>query len=337
MKVLKTDKAVHLTDIFGRVHNYLRISLTDMCNLRCSYCMPQNAVFPPKENLLTADEIITLSDLFVNRFLFNKIKFTGGEPLVNSEAGRIIESISRLSSVTSGRKPVEISITTNGVLLDRYFDLFKQTALQSINISLDSLDKDRFYQITKRNEFQRVYSNIRKAVQLGFNVKVNTVVMSGVNDDEVIDFVKLTIAEPLRVRFIEFMPFNGNGWGQNKVVNNRELLDRISNFFPVEKIYDKPNSTSVAYSVKRGKGSFAFISTVSHPFCNRCNRLRLTADGKLRNCLFAQNELDLITPLRNGADLEKLIRTYVYTKDKQHGGLNLHDETIRKSMVMIGG
>lgn len=302
-----------LTDRFGRVHDYLRISLTDKCNLRCHYCMPENAVFRPHEQLLTKDEIIQLATVFVNEFGIRKIRLTGGEPLVRRDAAEIIEEL--------GRLPVELALTTNGILLKSFFPLLKKVGLHSLNISLDSLAPQKNQRITKRDYFDTVKENIETAVSEGFSTRVNMVVIREVNDDEILDFVNWTKDFPAHIRFIEFMPFDGNQWNWEKVISFREILKIIESNYRVEKLHDKPNSTAKSYRVSGFKGTFAVISTITAPFCNSCNRIRLTADGKLKNCLFAQKEADILTPIRNGIDVKSIIENCILEKKAERGGL----------------
>jgi cyclic pyranopterin phosphate synthase len=318
-----------LKDTFGRIHDYLRISLTDHCNLRCSYCMPEHIRFMHPELLLTSEEIINLSTLFVNDFGIRKIRLTGGEPLLFKGFENVIEKLSEL--------PTEIALTTNGILLDKHIWLFIEKGIKNINVSLDTLNPNRFEQITHRPMFNKVFRNINLALSSDLNIKVNMVVIGGFNEDEVIEFVEWTVNRPVHVRFIEFMPFNGNNWRTEKLITFSELLDRISDIFPVEKLDDSPNSTSKNYKITGSEGSFAFISTVSSPFCSSCNRLRLTADGKLRNCLFAQNEIDLLSSFRKGEDIRSLILSGIQSKAEIHGGLNLKAEFTKRSMIRIGG
>lgn len=325
-----------MTDRFGRVHDYLRISLTDKCNLRCHYCMPENAVFRPHEQLLTKDEIIRIATVFTNEFGIRKIRLTGGEPLVRRDAAEIIEEL--------GRLPVELALTTNGILLKSFFPLLKKVGLRSLNISLDSLVPEKNHRITKRDYFVTVKENIETAVSEGFSTRVNMVVIRGVNDDEILDFARWTKDFPAHIRFIEFMPFDGNQWNWEKVISFREILGIIENNYPVEKLHDKPNSTAKSYRINGFRGTFAVISTITAPFCNGCNRIRLTADGKLKNCLFAQLEADIISPLRNGMDVKRIIENCIWDKKAERGGLVEFDNATAtteysggRCMTAIGG
>jgi len=325
-----------LLDKWGRVHDYLRLSLTDKCNLRCTYCLPKDPKFFPNQKLLTQEELVQLATLFVNDFGIKRIRFTGGEPLLRKDVGEIIHQIAQL--------PVKLAITTNGVYLHRHFDLFKEIGLTSLNISLDTLDRQKFHEITLRDEFNKVMENIDLALGRGFRIKVNAVAIKGFNDQEILDFVAWTKEIPIHVRFIEFMPFSGNEWQWEKVVPYQDLLKQVEAVYPVEKLDDAPTSTTKSYRVKGFSGTFAFISTVSQPFCQGCNRIRLTADGKLRNCLFARGEFDLKTPLRAGEDVKGIIQEAILAKFKERGGLpeEWFDESFiqdlsDRSMTAIGG
>lgn len=327
-----------LTDGFDRSHNYLRIALTEKCNLRCFYCMPAEGVqLAPRDHLMTADELEHIVSFFVGHGV-NKVRFTGGEPLIRKDAAEIFE---RLSAY-----PIEMGITTNGVLMDRFLDTFKKVGLKAVNISLDSLQRDTFLRITRRDQFDKVQQNIRLFLDEGFRVKLNTVVMRGVNDHEILDMVRRTQDDPLEVKFIEFMPFEGNRWEWEKGISSAELLSGIQDAFPgrVEKLDDAPNDTASSYKLNGAEGRFGFISTVSEPFCSGCNRLRITADGKLKNCLFSEGESDLLTALRNGDPLEPLVGANVKDKAWMRAGMERFDDLAdpeqnqkNRSMIKIGG
>jgi cyclic pyranopterin phosphate synthase len=335
MRLPKAQVDPMLIDSFGRGHDYLRISLIDSCNLRCTYCMPENIRFLPPSKLMAADELVAIAGVFVEAGV-SKIRLTGGEPLLRRDAELIFRGLANLG--------VELAITTNGLLLHEFLDLFAEIGLTKLNISLDTLDSERFAAITRRDQFAIVKQNIDLALQRGFHVKLNMVVMRGVNDDELIDFVALGQNTDLHLRFIEFMPFDGNSWNWENVFSYAEMLEKIGANFPIEKLEDKPNSTSKAHRVAGFKGTFSVISTVTQPFCEGCNRLRLTAEGKLRNCLFSRDETDLLTAFRNGTDLRPLIAASVSGKAARLGGLpefqdkeNLQAQLSKRAMVKIGG
>ncbi|MBU3821656.1 GTP 3',8-cyclase MoaA [Flavobacteriaceae bacterium XHP0103] len=329
-----------LRDSHGRDHTYLRISLIERCNLRCSYCMPEEGVqLSPKSHLMTYEEIYDIAKLFVKHGV-TKIRLTGGEPLVRKDIPVILEKLATL--------PVELSITSNAVIIDKFIDILKATGVNKVNISLDSLDKDKFKHITRRDQFEKVYKNIFLLVKEGFKVKVNAVLIKGFNDNEIIDFINFTKDLPISVRFIEFMPFDGNKWDMSKMVSYKEVMDAVNaSSFPtdhIERLQDAPNDTSKNYKIKGYKGSFAIISSVTNPFCDSCNRLRLTANGQLKNCLFSSTESDLLSTFRAGNAIEPVIEKAVNAKLKMRGGMDtleklqepkLHNNN--RSMITIGG
>jgi GTP 3',8-cyclase len=325
-----------IVDSYNRVHNYLRISLTDNCNLRCFYCMPEEEYdFTPASRLMQADEILAISKIFVSLGV-NKIRLTGGEPLVRKDAGSIMLSLSRL--------PVKLTLTTNGSRLHEFADTLARAGIRSLNISLDTLQSEKFQLITRRNQFEKIYDNIQLLLNRNFHVKVNMVVMKGLNDNEINDFVEWTKHQPVHVRFIEFMPFTGNWWTSNKVFTMQQMLQVIQEKYEVQRLQDEKHDTAKGYMVPGHLGTFAIISTMSANFCGDCNRMRLTADGKMKNCLFSENETDLLSALRSGEDIIPLIQESIQRKAKELGGQfttdfeHLHAEDIHnRSMITIGG
>jgi len=329
-----------LTDKYNRKHSYLRISITEKCNLRCTYCMPAEGIaLSPKSHLMSYDEIFEIAKQFVALGV-TKIRITGGEPLVRKDAEIILKKLATL--------PVELSITTNGILINKYKEIFKVCNLKKINISIDSLEADKFNAITRRKDFERIYQNILQFTgDPFFKVKLNCVLMKGVNDHEINNFIKLTQHQNINVRFIEFMPFDGNKWKLDKLVSQKQIVDSAQNYFGQEKvvkIQDEKNDTSKNYQIKGYKGSFAVISTVTNPFCDTCNRIRLTANGKLKNCLFSDGEVDLLTTYRNGGDIKTPMQVAIKSKQKIRGGMESPEsfttDELRKnnrSMIAIGG
>jgi GTP 3',8-cyclase len=327
-----------LTDRHQRVHRSLRISIVDKCDLRCTYCMPEDQHFLKREELMTREEIATIATLFVEKYGITKIRLTGGEPLVRPDAVAIVRDMAQLG--------VSLGLTTNAMTLDKHLNGLIAAGLKSINISLDTFDAARFKTITRRDGFDKVHANILLALARDLRVKVNMVVMRGVNDDELLRFVELTREHDVHVRFIEFMPFAGNHWGRERVYTFSEMLGHIGSLHSFEKLTDDPHSTAKAYRVADWPGTFAVISTVTEPFCGSCDRLRLTAEGKMRNCLFAREETDLLSALRRGEDIAPLIEANVLAKHAMLGGLPpfkpesqeevLHDLSERP-MVSIGG
>lgn len=325
-----------ITDIFGRKHDYLRISLTDRCNLRCTYCMPEEGItLRPKKEFMTSEEVIQIASTFVELGV-KKIRLTGGEPLIKKDFNNIINQLSKLG--------VEIFITTNGILLHKYFQTLLKAGVKKINISLDTLNKHQFSLITRRDHFDLVYQNIDKAIDLFDEVKLNVVLIKGKNDNEILDFIKLTQQKKVNIRFIEYMPFDGNKWRKDLTVTQQEIDNLLSSEYGQAcfKLKDEPNSTSKNFKIDNYIGTFGFINTITNPFCDSCNRIRLTADGKLKNCLFSTNEMNLLSPLREGKDIKPLILKNINAKFKNHGGINSfekdsHIYNKNRTMIAIGG
>ncbi len=326
-----------LTDNFGRNHNYLRISLTDACNFRCTYCMPQEDIsFMPHKDLMQPNEIFELARIFVALGV-NKIRLTGGEPLLRKDFAQIVELLATL--------PVELTLTTNAARLHLHLPTLLAAKVKTINISLDTLQAARFLAITQRNEFAKVWANIEAALAAGLAVKLNVVLMRGHNDDEILDFVALTSHLNISVRFIEFMPFAANAWADEKVFSAAEILAKIDQYYPeIIALPLPPNTTSRNYQLPNHKGDFGMISSMSQHFCSTCNRLRLTADGKIKNCLFGAYELDILNPFRHGLDISPLITAAVKLKYATLGGqldTDFHNidpmQLDNRSMIKIGG
>lgn len=332
------SKAI-LTDDFGRKHNYLRISLLEKCNLRCTYCMPADGiVLSPKASLMTADEIFSIAQTFVENGV-DKIRLTGGEPLLRKDFPEIISKLSTLET--------SLSITTNGILIDRHIDILKQFKVKKINLSLDTLVSSKFHTITLRNQFEKVIDNLHLLLNNDFQVKVNVVLMKGFNENEIIDFIKLTEFLPVSIRFIEFMPFAGNEWDRSKMISQNEILSQVEEAFSSDeilKLEDEKNFTARTYKIKGFQGNFGIISSITNPFCDGCNRIRLTANGKIKNCLFSNSETDLLTAFRNGESITELIATSIKNKKKVRAGMvtvsEMDDPALHfdnRSMITIGG
>jgi cyclic pyranopterin phosphate synthase len=291
--------------------------------------------FTPASRLMQPDEIESISKIFVAQGV-NKIRLTGGEPLVRKDAGKIILSLSKL--------PVKLTLTTNGTRIHEFIELLKEANIQTLNISLDTLQSDRFMLLTRRDQFKLVNDNIQLLIRNNFQVKVNVVVMKGMNDGEINDFIEWTKDTPIQIRFIEFMPFSGNRWTSNKVFTWQEILDLVQTKYPIVRLDDEIHDTAKKYTVPGHVGSFAVISTMTSPFCSGCNRMRLTADGKMKNCLFSKEETDLLTAFRKGEDILPLIQKSIESKAKELGGQftadfeQVHAEEIQnRSMITIGG
>ena len=301
--------------------------------------MPEDGIeLSEKSNILTHEEVIFLAKQFVALGV-NKIRLTGGEPLIKKNIEKIIRELTAL--------PISLGITTNGILLDKYIDLFKECGVKDINISLDTLDKEQFEIMTRRDYFDRVMSNIYQCILAGFNVKINAVLIKGVNDSEIVDFIEFTKDKNVSFRFIEFMPFDGNKWDNSKVVTLDNVFEKVNANYSKDqiiKLEDKKNDTTKNYRIKGYKGSFGVISTVSNPFCDSCNRIRLTANGRIKNCLFSSTETNLLDPMRNGEDVVPHILKAILPKEKSRGGM-ISDEdffdkeknTKNRAMISIGG
>jgi len=338
MTIAENMRPLSLVDTFGRVHDYLRISLTERCNLRCTYCMPEEGIaMRPKSHFMQHHEVAAIAATFA-RLGVKKIRITGGEPLVRNDLAKIIASLSRLN--------VELAITTNGLLLDKYIDCLKANGLRSVNVSLDSLDPTTYNRITRRNYFEKVMSNISILLKNDFNVKLNAVILRGVNDHELPEFVRFTQTRDIHFRFIEFMPFSGNRWREDKGLTRAEMLDSIHAAFPgkVTRLTDSPGSRDEYFRLNGFAGTFGVIGSVTNPFCDTCNRIRLTADGRLRNCLFSANETDLLSLLRAGEDIVPHIFESVLHKKAMRGGSGsvqqLSEESFHhnsRAMHTIGG
>ena len=322
--------------------DYLRISLIDRCNFRCQYCMPEGAEidYILKQDLLTDNELLSLLKEVFIPVGFTRFRLTGGEPLLRPNVIGLIEAIASFPETK------DLSMTTNGFLLSKMAkDLYK-AGLRRINISLDTLDSDTFNLIIgnkNRSHWQLVWNGIQAAYEVGFDpLKINVVIIPRVNDHEVLDLAALTIDRNWHIRFIEFMPFDGNSWDRSKTVSEKDILDELNSHYnnQISTLSKHKNSTSNNYKIATYQGDFGIISTVTNPFCDGCNRLRLTADGKIKNCLFSNSETDLLTALRNNEDYISLIERAVNSKNKMLGGFKDFegDQIIEnRSMTTIGG
>ncbi len=333
------ENANILQDSFGRSHNYLRISLIEKCNLRCTYCMPEEGVqLSPKNQLMSTQEVIDIATIFVKNGV-NKIRLTGGEPLLRKDFSEILKGLSKLN--------VQLTLTTNAILVDRFITDFKTYGIKDVNVSLDTLVAEKFRQISKRDQFKKAYDNINLLIAHGFNVKVNVVLIKDFNEDEIIDFIELTKDSPINIRFIEFMPFDGNRWDRSKLVTQAEIETRINGHYGMENslsLTNEQNFTARNFKINSYQGTYGIISSVSNPFCDSCNRIRLTANGKLKNCLFSNGETDLLTRFRENLPIEPLIQQAVHKKKAVRAGMDtlekLEDPALHgrnRSMITIGG
>lgn len=367
-----------LTDTFHREHDYLRISLTERCNLRCVYCMPEEGVpLSPDRELLTTPEIIMLSSIFVSQGV-NKIRLTGGEPTVRRDILPLMHQLGALRPY--GLK--QLCITTNGISLHRKLDSMIESGLTGVNLSLDTLDPWQFQIMTRRKGFDAVQKSIDRILELnklgaGIKLKINCVVMRGLNDREIIPFVDLTREKDLEVRFIEYMPFDGNKWNKGKMFSYNEMLDVIRAEHPgLHKVRDGKNDTSKTWKIPGFQGRLGFVTSMTHNFCGSCNRLRITSDGNLKVCLFGNAEVSLRDILRksnsgepideeafeamkqiemnrrqglggasdaplgmapNEAELLDIIGMAVKRKKAKHAGIGQLEHMKNRPMILIGG
>ncbi len=308
-----------LRDSYGRIADDLRISITDRCNFRCIYCMPAEGLkWLKRDDLLRFEEITRLARLFVERYGVRTIRITGGEPLVRVKVEELVGMINEIDPT------LDITMTTNGVLLREKAQLLRDAGLKRINISLDTLHMDRFHEIARSDAFVRVMDGIKASREAGlWPIKLNMVVMSGQNDDEVVDFARLARDEGYEVRFIEFMPLDGdNIWTVDQVVPSRRIQEQIEDLFPLQPVVDTRPGPATRFKFADGApGGVGFISSVSQAFCTTCNRIRLTAEGGLRTCLFSLQETPLRELIRSGASddhLGRVIETAVWRKEEGH-------------------
>ncbi|MFH1624950.1 MAG: GTP 3',8-cyclase MoaA [Pseudomonadota bacterium] len=329
----------NLIDKFGRKINYLRISITDRCNLRCVYCMPFEAIQKISRNdILSYEEFLRIAEIAVKKGI-SKIRITGGEPLVRKGVTDFIHSLSGIAGIQ------DISLTTNGVSLKDFASGLFGAGLRRINVSIDSLNYRKFQEITGGGSLKEVWKGIKEAMEVGLlPIKINTVVIRGVNDDEVIDFAKLSIDNPYHIRFIEFMPVGStSAWSEDKHVSFREIKEKIEGFGKLSPIHtnrDDGAGPAQMFRIDGAMGEIGFISPLSNHFCSSCNRLRLTADGKLRTCLLSDREVDLMPVLRGNpvdSELERLIESAILNKpEKHHFGEEIFKKCSR-DMSAIGG
>ncbi|MDO5026440.1 MAG: GTP 3',8-cyclase MoaA [Tissierellia bacterium] len=316
-----------MRDNFQREINYLRVSITDFCNFRCSYCMPKQGVeVKRREDILSLEEIYHVIHTFVEKGV-NKVRLTGGEPLLRKNIIGLIESISKIKKIE------DFAMTTNGFLLKDYAQDLKNAGLDRVNISLDTLDPRKFEKITTYDGFDRVWEGLEEALSAGLGVKINTVLMKGINDDEIESLASLTHKYPIDVRFIELMPI-----GQTKEFSRKHFLscDYVLNLLDLqEEKRDDPHSPACHYRLRGAMGRVGLIRPMSRHFCQECNRLRLTSDGRIKPCLHSDYTLDLKEAIRRGEDIRPIIDRSLEVKPQRHH--ILEGQTIKESMSGIGG
>ncbi len=324
-----------LVDRFGRAHSYLRISVTDRCNLRCTYCMPAGGIdWKSRHELLSFEEILRVARVMVGMGV-TKIRLTGGEPLVRNNLEVLIGQLAQLDGLQA------LAMTTNGLLLKPKAAQLKALGLTALNVSLDSMRRDRFAEITRLDAFDQAMGGLRAALDAGFDsLKLNVVVMSGVNDDEILDFVDFAADKFLNVRFIEYMPFKDNRWHPDSVLPWLEMKRRIETRYRLLPLPADSGSVAKDFRLAGYSGRVSFITSMTDSFCATCNRLRLTADGQFKSCLFHPAEISLRDILRSGADdamLEKAITGAVLEKPQAHPEMETLLSVENRPMIEIGG
>ena len=324
-------------DHINRRIEYLRISITDRCNLRCVYCMPEEGVPALRHGeVLSYEEIIRIVRVAAGAGI-KKVRLTGGEPLIRKDVASLIRQIAAVPGIE------DLALTTNGILLEKMAGELAQAGLKRINVSLDSLVPERFEKLTRGADLSAVLSGIAMAERAGFlPIKINMVPIHGLNADEIQDFARLTLAKPWHIRFIEFMPIGARAmWDETKVVKTREVMDAISALGELEPVESRENDGPARhFRLPGAKGLLGFISPLTAHFCGTCNRLRLTADGKLRPCLFSESEIDLKTPMRAGCDDDELVRLLnvaLSVKPEGHSMARGVQDIYRRTMSKIGG
>lgn len=317
--------------------NYLRLSITDRCNLRCVYCMPEEGVpFRPHGEILSYEEILHFVNVAVQGGI-RKIRLTGGEPLVRKGIIGFLEKLCEINGLD------EITLTTNGILLKEFASQLKDCGITRVNVSLDTLKPHRFLRIAGRDLFDRVWEGIQEAERVGFNpIKVNVVAIKGTNDDEILDFARLTLEKPYHIRFIEFMPVGDqNGWSPEKFISAQDIKKTILRLGELKPIRaNNLDGPAERYTLEGGKGEVGFIGALSNHFCENCNRLRLTAEGHLRSCLFSDLEMDMKTPLREGkgdAHILGIVEEAIRNKPDDHGLMKPGLRKCVRHMSSIGG
>ncbi|MBN2108774.1 MAG: GTP 3',8-cyclase MoaA [Deltaproteobacteria bacterium] len=326
-----------MTDSFNRRISYLRLSVTDRCNLRCVYCMPAEGVaLMDHAAILSYEEMLRIARVAAGAGI-TKIRITGGEPLVRKGIADLVAELNHLAGIA------DISITTNGILLEAAAGALRRAGLRRINISLDTLDPVKYKQITRGGDLAAVLAGIHAARMEGFSpIKVNVVVMRGINDAEITSFAALTMERPVHIRFIEFMPINGHaGLDKSVYISNADIREKIQTIGELLPLPIEPGAGPARlYQLRGAQGKLGFISPLSNHFCATCNRLRLTADGRLRTCLFSDTETDLRLPLRSGcsdADLLGLMARAIFTKPFRHAVLEPSFQKCSRGMSAIGG
>jgi molybdenum cofactor biosynthesis protein A len=323
-----------LVDRWGRRHTYLRISITDRCNLRCVYCMPaEGNDLKPKDELLSFEEIYRVAKVFVDMGI-DKIRLTGGEPLVRKDIEVLVRHLRSLPIRT-------LAMTTNAVLLKQKARILKDAGMDALNISLDTLQRDRFIELARRDDFDNVMDGINESIAVGFSsLKLNVVVMSGRNDDEILDFIDFVRDRRINVRFIEYMPFKDNQWNAASVFGYKQMREQIETRYRLHQLPVDEGAVAKDFAIEGYPATVSFISSMTDSFCSTCNRLRLTADGNIKSCLFSAAEVNVRDIIRGGASdlgLESAIQSAVLLKPAEHPPMEELAAMENRSMVDIGG
>ena len=324
-----------LIDRFGRKHTYLRVSLTDRCNFRCIYCMPENgAEFREKSEILTIEEIVRIVQV-LSECGMNKVRLTGGEPTVRRGHLELIQSIKKIPGVDS------ILMTTNGYTLDSMAGSYRDAGLNGLNISCDSFDPDNFSKITRGAELSRVLAGISAAQKVGFDsLKINVVVMKGLNHLELAEMVDYGVTNGIHIRFIEFMPFAGNEWERSLVYGYSDMLNDIRSRFMLDPIEVECSAVAKEFKVRGTDTTIGFVTSVTEDFCDSCNRIRITAEGQVKTCLFLESRSSLRDIMRSGGtddELEQAVRSDLQTKWQGHPPMSTWKNFDHRAMVQIGG
>jgi cyclic pyranopterin phosphate synthase len=330
-----------LKDKYGRIHSYLRVSLTDKCNLNCSYCNPKggNGADSLKSELLSYEEMLRLIGVFIKYLGINKIRLTGGEPLIRKQIDTFITALNEFRN----SYPVTFGITTNGILLKNKIDLLKENGFEYVNISLDTLDNDMFKKITGSGALENVIESIQSALEKGLKVKLNTVVMKGVNTNEIKNFLNFALNNKVNIRFIEYMPFSGNGWNKERFISIREIMEIVKSYIDILPAASGYGSAAKDYLISGTNVKIGFISSISDDFCGECNRLRITSDGMMKLCLFSSisDEINLKKLLRDNSysdiDISEIIKQSILEKKYKHPGIDELLQADKNNMIRIGG
>ena len=326
-----------LTDSFGRTINNLRVSVTDQCNFRCIYCMPEEGmIFQPREEILTFEEITRFVGI-VTGLGISKLRLTGGEPTVRKDLPVLVRMLADTPGVH------DMAMTTNGFLLKKMSRDLREAGLPRINVSLDTLDQEKFKEMTRRDVLHKVLDGLEEATRhFQLPIKINVVAMKGYTEDELLDFAKLARTGPYQVRFIEFMPLDADrSWTRDQVLDGAEIIERIGEQWPLDAV-KRPDQREPAdlFRFRDGRGEIGLIASVSEPFCGSCNRIRITADGKLRTCLFSINETDIKALLRGGASDAEIAETVIEAVRNKEPGHHINEPDFiqpERTMSSIGG